>query len=825
MQPPYALPLLLCGLLAPVASALQVPPSARGIPIHAPPARADFGALAPQALDVRRADFPLHEEQVGGADQRLLGLDAHFDGGCSALWSDERYGIPVQTLGLLGPGGAPVGSPIPVQAALDPLALAPAVSLGPRGAAAVAWSSITPRGVQLVLRLQGRPGAFHTAPLPVGRPLDVPPASPLAQQTPAFEFGREGQSALVWLERGVVHAMRLGADRSPLGPAAPLNLGGLPAQTPPLVELDPTGSLAAVWGDEEGIQAWVNPQKGEVHQFLAGPGLPLAIESDPVSGGFFLLVLDPATRFLELRRLDRQGMFDARSKLVPGPVLRADMALLPEPDLMAIAVERPGPAPDERSRDGAHELHLFLPGGEPLLDEPWDLLPPEARGASDLHLEAGGQRIFTAWTDRRDGDGDVYARAIDPVALVRGEDPGQVHRFNEDRASAQQWQPVVGGNGWRAWTAWIDLRDQLPRIHARAFGQDGQALGAEFALGRAIPAAAPQMLGLPAAQLIVEPALAVDRAGGCLVLWKEARRNGYVLRAQALDASGASSAGAIDLDLEQSVFAEWPAAVTALAGGRGYLALWVRLGQGLCIARISSEGEVVQGPTLLSTGPGSGSARHPAVAQLLDGRLVLAWDTLDPSRIAGLSGLLLEGIDRGGRQRLTMPRSSVVGDQRPALVATDNGGFVLAWTGRLGPQSDVLALPYDRRGRPLGQGIGVSTAPGRQDRARLCALEDGSVIVAWEDSLAGVGLCNARRLRVGGQSGPIVSLHEIESEFLPERVRPELARLGSGWFAVWEDCRRMRGHDAYARFLGPDFDEPAVLDPPPGWPGHVSEDD
>ena len=56
-----------------------------------PPEVGVLGTVFPQPNDEILADTLVHQDQVGGADQVLLGLDGSA-GGYAAVWSDGRTG-------------------------------------------------------------------------------------------------------------------------------------------------------------------------------------------------------------------------------------------------------------------------------------------------------------------------------------------------------------------------------------------------------------------------------------------------------------------------------------------------------------------------------------------------------------------------------------------------------------------------------------------------------------------------------------------------------------------------------------------------------------
>jgi hypothetical protein len=153
-----------------------------------------------------------------------------------------------------------------------------------------------------------------------------------------------------------------------------------------------------------------------------------------------------------------------------------------------------------------------------------------------------------------------------------------------------------------------------------------------------------------------------------------------------------------------------------------------------------------------------------AAATDAQGNFILTWATLadDESRILAqrydakgnpLGAEILVAADAAGSP-------STPADFKPAVAATPDGGFVVAWVNQpsdpaAGPTPRVMSRRFAAGGAAVGAAVQVSTGLAMGERPSLCVSFTGRVHVAWtfadayhpfEPNLAGVVL---RRFEVG----------------------------------------------------------------------------
>jgi len=179
------------------------------------------------------------------------------------------------------------------------------------------------------------------------------------------------------------------------------------------------------------------------------------------------------------------------------------------------------------------------------------------------------------------------------------------------------------------------------------------------------------------------------------------------------------------------------------------------------------------------------------VAVLESGDFVVVWESGEEfwstARLRGqLSGVgeVTAGLDF----HVSSSASTDWSEGDPAIAATADGGFVVAWHScpeleneDRGPDGDgcaVLARMFDSSGQPTGSEFILNDAKvGDQGAPAVAVVSDGSIVVAWESwhFTEGAGVF-ARRIDPTG----VVSVPTDEVSFGPEY---SVASYGDGWVA------------------------------------------
>ena len=403
---------------------------------------------------------------------------------------------------------------------------------------------------------------------------------------------------------------------------------------------------------------------------------------------------------------------------------------------------------------------------------------------------AGG--AFVAWVDRRPY-ADIYAQRID----ANGRAHWTANGIAVCGATNSQYVPaILPDNAGGAIVAWQDRRSGS---HYDVYVQrvDGAGTMLWTTDGVAATAAAGDQTG---------PRLCPDGAGGCIVVWKDARNgsSNCDIYAQRIDVDG---------------LVRWAAdgvAVCAYAGNQDYPVAATDGGGGAYVTWFD------------------GRAGWHVYAQRLDGAGVPRWtaDGMPVCAEAGMRydlcivpdgdrGAILLWCDNRSFYDLYAQRLDTLGVEcwgsadvlvcgeaeqqiNCVMVSDDAGGAIVAWKDTRGDDPDIYAQRIDAAGTPKWAASGLPLCTLTGGSIDPCIVSDGAsgAIVAWTDArhqlttwndiyaqhVDSLGVCS---WTPGGDSLCCAA---------DTQRYPKAASDGAGGAIVcWEDRRSMLDYDIYAQ--------------------------
>lgn len=781
-----------------MSSSLVIAASLTLVAALAPQEQGEFGTTYPQPAVVVVEGAPVHADAVGGAEQELYDL-AGSPYGVAGVWRDTRYGSLALVLGLVGPDGNRSRLEVSVSDKQTARQFDPTVAIGGDFTGGVAWFGTGQSGREVMLRLFAGESGFVSAPIPVERGADggrgggragggrSPGARPMELQRPGLGIDDQGRGLVVWFDGEHLRGQRFqrgapqgrgGFAPEPLGDRFDVGAGGPEPTGVPLVALTGEGDALVAWPTAKGTSLWTDATSNGRLRSVKLATIARAVPRADGAGWWLLgerrgdwrvLGVDPS--------LSTETVFE-----LPDGTLSADLAAVG--DRLAIVAER---APAEG--EGPFVLRLVDGEGEP--EGPPQSFPTAPADARGVRLAASGETLIAAWTDRRDGHGDVRYTAFDVAA--GGLSAGTVvdELWNQDELSSDQSAAdlaLVDGSGW---IVWEDLRHGTAAVYARRVGEGGAA-GAELRLS-------------PPDRDARRPSVALAADGHALVVWKAGAAGAERVEGRILASDGELLGPARELDPSKGAAREWPAAVEALADGT-FAVLFSRDDDELVLARVDASGAVDGRPRALGRERGA-RLRHPDLTTLDDGRLLALWDVAAPDGPPELAGRLLTAALKPTGSDLSFESADRDGgDSDPAAAPGPDGGFVVAWTGREGPLRDVVARRFDRRGKAEGAVLPISVRATEQDNPCVVRTGEAEWVVVWEDDISNYDQVLGRRFDGLGRMGPRVTLNRPETDFVEARSRPTVAVTAEGLAVAWTDRRRSQGLDVFLKIVGRAFD-------------------
>jgi len=472
--------------------------------------------------------------------------------------------------------------------------------------------------------------------------------------------------------------------------------------------------------------------------------------------------------------------------------------------------------------------------------------------------------FMVVWTDRRNGQNDVYARRFDAA----GNPLGASFMLNDVVTGSQADPAIKARPDGGYWAAWSDGRSVGADIYCQRLSRSGGKLGANFRVNDDRGSALQRC-----------SSIGMDANGLICVAWEDERNGPTDIYRCLTDPDGNTLGANLRLNSDGAGGADQYYASAAGGNGR-FLVAWTDL-------RAGSDSTDIYAQFLDSIGAPLGSnfrvnsdatgafQWYPYAAMDSANNAIVLWmDTRD--------GPYQMYCRRYGANRNPLGPEFAVQDSTSdgyygSAAMNRSGRFVCAWMDYRSGTSDIYCQAYRADGSSLGGNIRVNLdPPGKYHGYPSCAIdEQGRFAVAWEDTRNDVyDVCLQRfdsaGARIGGnekvndnpaagaayspscaysRDGRLAVEFNDERDFpgcpqiYCQRFRPDGTRIGNNrvvhalrFFAhnyrwtvgqsiaasdsvlafAWTDNRRHKGFDIYARLT--DWDITAVEETPdPGF--------
>jgi hypothetical protein len=296
--------------------------------------------------------------------------------------------------------------------------------------------------------------------------------------------------------------------------------------------------------------------------------------------------------------------------------------------------------------------------------------------SSSVALSASGVCVVV-WQSEVDGSGDeIRAQRFDARGVAQGAEIAV-----NTRTAGNQNAPVVAINAAGDFVvAWQSLSAGNFESRARRFGASGEARGDEFAVSTT------------RGESHSAPAVAMDRAGDFVVVWRSTVDGSFEIRGRRFSAQGAAR------------------------------------GDEIAINAVST-----------------GDQLAPRVAADADGDFVVVWENaLDDSFEIRARRFSAQGLARGSESAV---HATTAGDQFAPAVALDAAGnFAVAWHSQIDGDQEIRARAFAASGQARSPEFAVnSRSSGSQKSAAVALAAGGELVVSWHSDTTGSWEIAARR--------------------------------------------------------------------------------
>ena len=310
-----------------------------------------------------------------------------------------------------------------------------------------------------------------------------------------------------------------------------------------------------------------------------------------------------------------------------------------------------------------------------------------------------------------------------------GAPAGPEFRVNAFTTGEQRYPGVAADSAGNFVVVWEENRadGSSTNVFAQRFDAGGSPLGGEFRVNAFTTGGQGK------------PAVAMDPAGGFVVVWDSSQQDGALsgVFGQRFDGAGAPQ-GAEFRANTYTTSGQFESSVASVGGG-GFVVVWQSFGQ-------DGSDRGVFGQRFDSAGPVGGEFRvntyttdtqfQPAVAADPSGRFTVVWES--DSQDGSSYGVFAQRYDATGApqgpefQVNTLTTST---QSRPAIVADGSGQLLFAWQSLLhdGNNYAIVGQRYDAAGVRLGGEFVVNSYTTQyQGLPALAGDGDGDYVAVWE---------------------------------------------------------------------------------------------
>lgn len=379
---------------------------------------------------------------------------------------------------------------------------------------------------------------------------------------------------------------------------------------------------------------------------------------------------------------------------------------------------------DERAGDWDIYARIYDSSGQPA--------GPEFRVNSDVgetDQYGGGCAVnrfgefLIVWTDKREGNEDIYARLFDRS----GRPLGTEFRVNTDTGTDAQNSPtVVAAPDGGYWVFWSDARNGNFDIYGQRISRNGVKLGANFRVNDDF-ASAHQRIS----------SIGMEKRGNILIAWEDERGKSCDIYGVILDSLGRTITS--NFRINDDTWGYAAQYYSAVAGGnQKFIVAWSdnRGGWDIYAQFFDSQGERIGRNFRVNSDPGSSIQWYPYCAMDASNRSVVVWTDYRRGKNLIYARLLDQnGNPVGDDFAVTDTADTNVKAAYASVAMNSTGYWVVSWMDEREKEPNIYCQLFRPDGSRIGGNFRVNTDPGRNYQGYpSCAIaEDRTIAIAWED--------------------------------------------------------------------------------------------
>jgi hypothetical protein len=343
----------------------------------------------------------------------------------------------------------------------------------------------------------------------------------------------------------------------------------------------------------------------------------------------------------------------------------------------------------------------------------------------------GNGNFVIVWTDKRNGDWDIYAQrySYDGTAL------GGNFKVNDDSgANDQFWDDVSLDEQGNFIITWSDQRNETIAfydIYFQRYSYDGTPIGNNIKVNDNTQNS-----------LQFYPSISIDPGGNFIITWTDERNGDRDIYAQRYLNDG-SSAGSNFLVTPGMTGTDQALPSIAADGAGNFIITWNddRFDMNDIYAQCFSNNGVPVGTDFkVNDDPGNFYQWVPSIAADIDGNFIIAWEDYRNAFNADIyaQSFISGGITAGSNYRVNDDSGSS-NQTEPCLATDSSGNFIVAWTDTRNGYQDIYTQRYSSEGIALGNNFKVNEDQEitGHNSPSIAADAAGNFIIVWSDYRSG----------------------------------------------------------------------------------------
>ena len=421
-----------------------------------------------------------------------------------------------------------------------------------------------------------------------------------------------------------------------------------------------------------------------------------------------------------------------------------------------------------------------------------------SQGIPDIAVDSEGNFLIVWQDDRNDMD-DIFYQRFDSSATAIGIN----QQAEDDQGASSQEVPSLAVNKEGEFViSWFQRFGADNYIYSQKYNQDGTPFGNNIHVNNT------SQIGI-----VIQPhpaATAMNDQGKYVVAWEsdaEPHRDDIMFQLYDYDGTPIGENQAANGD--DIVFDNfYPQAVMREDGN--FIITWLSIPNDLkkyeiCFQRFDGNGNRIGDIQVVNDEPNDVQPFYSSICMTDNGDFIISWtEEQEDYRFNDIKFQIYDSSSAavGNIQKVLINDDIECRPSYPQIACNNDGRFTIVWHDNRNGDYDIFYQIYDKTGTPIGENHKVNDNSNNHNQLNPSLTMDsaGNLFFAWNDYRFGEenpDIIGQKAAADGTLLGNNVRLVEPGPNF--GEKNPILSSNDNGIFLTWQDNRRSKGWDIYAK--------------------------